>query len=79
MAIENTEYQDLLNELIALIENTKRQVVSQVNSALTILFWHVRKRIWLINTKKKQLHDLHLNRQKKRNVLTLSSEASKRQ
>lgn len=45
MAIEKTEYKDLLNELIGLIENTKRQVVSHANSALTILFWHVGKRI----------------------------------
>ena len=45
MSIEKTEYQGLLNELIALIENAKRQVVSYANSALTVLFWHVGKRI----------------------------------
>ena len=45
MSIEKTEYKGLLNELITLIENTKRQVVSHANSALTMLFWHVGKQI----------------------------------
>jgi predicted nuclease of restriction endonuclease-like (RecB) superfamily len=54
MSIEKTEYQDLLNELIALIENGKRQVVSYANSALTVLFWHVGKRILNHNLQNKR-------------------------
>ena len=54
MSIEKTEYQDLLNELIALIENAKKLVVSQANSALTVLFWHVGKRILNHNLQNKR-------------------------
>lgn len=54
MSIEKTEYQDLLNELVDLIENTKKQVVSRANSAVTILFWHVGKRIRNHNLKNKR-------------------------
>jgi len=35
----------LLNELSQLIEQSQRQVVSQANSTLTMLFWHIGKRI----------------------------------
>ena len=35
----------LLNELSQLIEQSRQQVVSQVNSTLTMLFWHIGKRI----------------------------------
>ena len=35
----------LLNEISALIEQGQAQVVSQVNSALTMLFWQVGRRI----------------------------------
>ena len=45
MSIEKIEYQDLLNELVAIIEKTKRQVVSHVNSSLTVMFWNVGNRI----------------------------------
>lgn len=45
MPIEKKEYKDLLAELVALVENTKYQVVSQANSSLTVLFWHIGKRI----------------------------------
>jgi len=54
MSIEKTEYQDLLNELITLIENAKKLVVSQANSALTVLFWHVGKRILNHNLQNKE-------------------------
>ena len=54
MTIEKTEYQDLLNELIALIENARRQVVSHANSTLTVLFWHVGKQILNHNLKNKR-------------------------
>ena len=45
MSIEKIEYQDLLNELIAIIEKTKKQVVSYTNSSLTVMFWNVGNRI----------------------------------
>ncbi len=35
----------LFNELSSLIEQSKAQVVSQVNSAMTLLFWQLGKRI----------------------------------
>ncbi len=45
MPLYKTEYQDLLNDIISLIDNTKFNVASQANSALTMLFWHIGKRI----------------------------------
>ena len=37
--------QALLNELSQLIEQSQRQVVSQANSTLTLLFWNIGKRL----------------------------------
>ncbi len=54
MPIEKIEYRDLLNELISLIENAKQQVISQANSALTVLFWSVGKRILNHNLQNKR-------------------------
>ncbi len=45
MSIKRTEHKDLLNQLIVLIENAKRQVVSHANSTLTVLFWHIGNQI----------------------------------
>jgi len=45
MAIEKIKYKDLLRELTDLLEKTKTQVVFQINSSITILFWHIGKRI----------------------------------
>lgn len=45
MSIVKEEYNGLINELIVLIEKTKTQVISYVNSSLTILFWHVGHKI----------------------------------
>lgn len=45
MSIVKEEYNGLINELIVLIEKTKTQVISYVNSSLTILFWHVGNKI----------------------------------
>ena len=45
MSIEKIEYQDLLNELIAIIEKTKKQVVSYANSSVTVIFWNIGNRI----------------------------------
>ncbi len=36
---------DLLNDLVSIIEQGKKQAVAQVNSALTLVFWQVGKRI----------------------------------
>jgi 16S rRNA A1518/A1519 N6-dimethyltransferase RsmA/KsgA/DIM1 with predicted DNA glycosylase/AP lyase activity len=54
MQIDKTDYHDLVNELVVLIEKTKIQVVSQANSALTILFWHVGSRILTHNLQHKR-------------------------
>lgn len=45
MNLEKSEYQHLVEDLIALIEESKQNVVSYVNSSLTILFWHIGKQI----------------------------------
>ena len=45
MNLEKSEYQNLLEELVSLIEDTKHNVVTYVNSSLTILFWHIGERI----------------------------------
>lgn len=52
--IEPSESKDLITELISLIENTKKQVVSHVNSSLTILFWNVGKTILTHNLNHKR-------------------------
>ena len=39
--IQNLDHQELLQELINLVENTKSKVVSYVNSSLTLLFWEI--------------------------------------
>jgi predicted nuclease of restriction endonuclease-like (RecB) superfamily len=37
--------EQLLNELSYLIEQSQKQLISQVNSTLTLLFWHIGKKI----------------------------------
>jgi predicted nuclease of restriction endonuclease-like (RecB) superfamily len=54
MLKEKIEYQDLLNDLVELIEQTKTKVISFANSSLTVLFWHVGKRILSHNLKNKR-------------------------
>ncbi len=54
MSLDKIEYQNLLNDLVVLIENTKTQVVSYVNSSLTVLFWHIGKRILTHNLQNKR-------------------------
>jgi predicted nuclease of restriction endonuclease-like (RecB) superfamily len=68
MPIEKIEYQNLLNELIAIIEKTKKQVVSYANSSLTVMFWHVGNRVLS--------HNLQYKRAEygKQIVVTLSQE-----
>ncbi|WP_341226909.1 PDDEXK nuclease domain-containing protein [uncultured Arcticibacterium sp.] len=39
--VQNTSDQKLLNELVNLVEDAKSQVISYVNSSLTILFWQI--------------------------------------
>ena len=43
-SVEHTE-QTLFTELSQLIEQSQQQVVSQANSTLTMLFWHIGNRI----------------------------------
>lgn len=43
--LEKSTNENLFNELSALIEQSKRQVLAVANSALTLLFWQVGKRI----------------------------------
>jgi predicted nuclease of restriction endonuclease-like (RecB) superfamily len=45
MSLEKAENQDLLHEVVSLIETTKEKVVSHANSSLTVLFWHIGKRL----------------------------------
>jgi predicted nuclease of restriction endonuclease-like (RecB) superfamily len=45
MNLKNSEYQELLSDLVSLIEKTKLNVISYANSSLTILFWHVGNRV----------------------------------
>jgi predicted nuclease of restriction endonuclease-like (RecB) superfamily len=45
MNLEKSEYQHLVEDLISLIEESKQNVVSYANSSLTMLFWHIGKRI----------------------------------
>ena len=54
MSLDKIEYQNLLNDLVALIEKTKIQVVSYANSSLTVLFWHIGKRILTHNLQNKR-------------------------
>ena len=54
MSIEKSEYKNLLNELVSLIEKTKTQVISSVNSSLTLLFWQVGNRVLTHNLQNKR-------------------------
>lgn len=45
MSIKKKDSKDLLTDLVVLIERTKTEVVSHVNSSLTVLFWHIGQRI----------------------------------
>ncbi len=53
MSIQKMEYQELLKELVTIIEKTKIQVISHANSSLTVMFWHVGKKILTHNLQKK--------------------------
>ena len=44
MKIVDPEF-DLLNELVVLIESSKKRVNRTVNGELNLLFWHIGKRI----------------------------------
>lgn len=68
MSIEKSENKNLLNELISLIERTKTQVISNVNSSLTLLFWHIGNRILTHNLQNKRAE------YGKQNVVTVSRE-----
>ncbi|MCK4664896.1 MAG: DUF1016 family protein [Bacteroidales bacterium] len=45
MLVDKNDSSELLHELTKLIDETKVKVVSQVNSSITLLFWHVGNRI----------------------------------
>lgn len=45
MNLQEPEYYELLSDLIFLIEKTKSNVVTYANSFMTILFWHVGKKV----------------------------------
>lgn len=68
MIPKKNEHTVLLNDLIHLIETTKKQVVSHVNSTMAVLFWHVGKRI-LANSLQNERAEYG-----KRIVVTLSRE-----
>lgn len=42
---KHTENTDLLSDISLLIEQSKRHIATQANSALTLLFWQIGKRI----------------------------------
>lgn len=43
--IKDTQHADLLSDISFLIEQSKRHITTQANSTLTMLFWHIGKRI----------------------------------
>ena len=43
--IQKLDHQELLEELINLVENTKSKVVSFANSSLTLLFWKIGNKV----------------------------------
>jgi hypothetical protein len=44
-SLTNQSSDDLLRDLKSLIEQGRKQAVAAVNSALTVTYWHVGKRI----------------------------------
>ena len=45
MLVKQQNKNDLLNELTLLIQSTKVKIAAQINSSLSLLFWHVGKRV----------------------------------
>jgi hypothetical protein len=45
MLTDESNYENILEDLISIVENTKNQVAIQANSSLTIMFWQIGKRI----------------------------------
>jgi predicted nuclease of restriction endonuclease-like (RecB) superfamily len=72
MPLEKFEHKDLLTETIDLIEKTKVQVVSQANSSVTVLFWHIGMRILTVNLQNERAE------YGKQIVVTVSQELVKR-
>ncbi len=72
MAIDKSNFQPLFIELVGLIESAKTKVISQANSAMTVLFWHIGKKI-LENELHSQRADYG-----KQIVVTLSRELTKK-
>jgi predicted nuclease of restriction endonuclease-like (RecB) superfamily len=72
MISNRTEYQNILNEIVSLVEKAKNQIIVQANSTLTLTFWHIGNKI---NTE-----ILNNNRAEygKQIVVTLSRELEKK-
>ena len=45
MLIDKKAYQNILNEIISIVENSKNQLIIQANSVLTLTFWNVGNQI----------------------------------
>jgi predicted nuclease of restriction endonuclease-like (RecB) superfamily len=45
MISNTTEYQNILNEIVSLVEKAKNQIIVQANSTLTLTFWHIGNKI----------------------------------
>ena len=45
MLIDKKAYQNILNEIISIVENSKNQLIVQANNVLTLTFWNVGNRI----------------------------------
>ena len=45
MQIEKNAYQRILNEIISLVEKSKKQLIIRANSALILTFWHIGNRV----------------------------------
>lgn len=69
---QRSDYQELLSDIVSLIDQAKQNVVSYANSAVTIVFWHIGKKI--------QTHTLQHKRADygKQIVVTLSRELVER-
>ena len=42
---EELKYNSILNDIVSIIEGTQNQIAIQANNTLTVMFWHVGKRI----------------------------------
>ncbi len=45
MLVDKKAYQNILNEIISIVENSKKQLIVQANNVLTLTFWNIGNRI----------------------------------